>query len=121
MKKEIIPYKHQVQYYETDGMRIVHHSNYIRWMEEARCDYLIQVGIPYDYLEEREILLPVLSVDCTYKTPAVFGDTVTVEMEVSWFDGVRYEVAYRITSDNGNVIHGKEPPNIVSFTRICGR
>ena len=29
-------YQHRIQYYETDGMRIVHHSNYIRWMEEAR-------------------------------------------------------------------------------------
>lgn len=25
-----------VQYYETNKMGITHHSNYIRWMEEAR-------------------------------------------------------------------------------------
>ena len=30
------PYLHKVQYYETDKMGIAHHSNYIRWMEEAR-------------------------------------------------------------------------------------
>ena len=29
-------YEHKVQYYETDQMGIVHHSNYIRWFEEAR-------------------------------------------------------------------------------------
>ena len=28
--------RHKVQYYETDQMGIVHHSNYIRWFEEAR-------------------------------------------------------------------------------------
>lgn len=33
------PYLHKVQYYETDKMGIVHHSNYIRWMEEARVDF----------------------------------------------------------------------------------
>ena len=27
-------YEHRAQYYETDQMGIVHHSNYIRWMEE---------------------------------------------------------------------------------------
>ena len=38
------PYVHKVQYYETDKMGIVHHSNYIRWMEEARIDFLDSVG-----------------------------------------------------------------------------
>ena len=33
-------YQHKVQYYETDQMGIVHHSNYIRWFEEARTDYM---------------------------------------------------------------------------------
>jgi acyl-CoA thioester hydrolase len=28
-------YVHKVQYYETDQMGVVHHSNYIRWFEEA--------------------------------------------------------------------------------------
>ena len=37
-------YRHTVQYYETDRMGIVHHSNYIRWMEEARVDDLAQLG-----------------------------------------------------------------------------
>ena len=32
-------YEHKVQYYETDKMGIVHHSNYIRWMEESRIAY----------------------------------------------------------------------------------
>ena len=28
--------EHLVQYYETDQMGVTHHSNYIRWFEEAR-------------------------------------------------------------------------------------
>lgn len=28
-------YQHKVQYYETDKMGIVHHSNYIKWMESS--------------------------------------------------------------------------------------
>ena len=42
-------YKHKVNYYETDKMGITHHSNYIRWMEEARIDYLEKLG--YGYME----------------------------------------------------------------------
>ena len=37
-------YLHRVQYYETDGMRIVHHANYIHWMEEARIAYMEEAG-----------------------------------------------------------------------------
>lgn len=42
------PYQHKVQYYETDQMGIVHHSNYIRWFEEARTDYMEKMGMGYD-------------------------------------------------------------------------
>ncbi len=38
-------YTHKVQYYETDMMQIVHHSNYIRWMEEGRLEFLAGVGL----------------------------------------------------------------------------
>ena len=33
---KIRPYEHHAKYYETDQMGIIHHSNYIKWMEEAR-------------------------------------------------------------------------------------
>lgn len=39
-------YTHQAQYYETDQMGIIHHSNYIRWMEEARIAYMDEMGFP---------------------------------------------------------------------------
>ena len=45
------PYFHTVQYYETDRMGLTHHSNYVRWMEEARIDFLKQIGWNYEKLE----------------------------------------------------------------------
>lgn len=39
-KASMKEYKHKIHYYETDQMGIVHHSNYIRWFEEARVDYM---------------------------------------------------------------------------------
>ena len=52
------PYEHKVQYYETDKMGIVHHSNYIRWMEEARIDFLDQIGWNYKVMEDNGIISP---------------------------------------------------------------
>lgn len=52
--RKITPYIRNVAYYETDQMGIVHHSNYIRWFEEARIDFLAQIGLPYSKMEEEE-------------------------------------------------------------------
>lgn len=57
-------YVHTVQYYETDKMGITHHSNYIRWMEEARTAFLAEKGWPYDRLEKDGVFSPVVSVNC---------------------------------------------------------
>ena len=43
--RKIKPYEHKAHYYETDKMGIVHHSNHIRWMEEARMDLLEQLRL----------------------------------------------------------------------------
>ena len=43
----IRPYLHNAKYYETDQMGIIHHSNYIRWFEEARIDYMNQIGFRF--------------------------------------------------------------------------
>ena len=45
--RKIKPYEHKAHYYETDKMGIVHHSNHIRWMEEARMDLLEQLGYSF--------------------------------------------------------------------------
>ena len=75
-------YKHKVQYYETDQMGIVHHSNYIRWFEEARMDFMEKMGMGYDQMESQGILSPVLSVEAKYLRMVHFGDTVSIETAI---------------------------------------
>lgn len=81
-------YIHKVQYYETDQMQVAHHSNYIRWMEEARTDYLDSVGISYAEMERRGIISPVLTVSCQYHTNEVMevSDRILV-----MYDGKLYD------------------------------
>ena len=96
------PYEHKVQYYETDGMGIVHHSNYIRWFEEARVDLLEQLGYGYDRIESEGFSSPVLEVSCKYKTMARFGDTVRIYAEVSDYNGVRLSLHYEVRDAQTN-------------------
>ncbi len=44
-------FERRINYYETDRMGVVHHSNYIRFLEEARCQMLDANGMPYSAFE----------------------------------------------------------------------
>ncbi len=87
-------YIHNVKYYETDKMGITHHSNYVRWMEEARIDFLEKIGFGYRKLEEDGIISPVTGVECEYKASTVFDDNVRIEVNVEEFRGVRLTMKY---------------------------
>ncbi len=98
-------YTHKVQYYETDMMQIVHHSNYIRWMEEGRLEFLAGVGLAYDKMEADGVLAPVLSADCCYRNAVRYGDTVKIYAKCESFDGIRFSLSYRILSEDGTILH----------------
>lgn len=87
---------HRVQYYETDRMGIVHHSNHIRWMEEARVDLLARIGFPYEALERRGVVSPVRSLRCRYLRGCTFGDVIETEVTAQGFNGVVLTLAYRM-------------------------
>ena len=86
----------KINYYETDKMGVVHHSNYIRFLEEARCDLLEEVGMPYEVLEQNGIIIPVLEVKCEYKKHVTFGDTIIITPHVREYNGVRLSVSYDV-------------------------
>lgn len=90
------PYLHKVQYYETDKMGIAHHSNYIRWMEEARVDFLEKIGWGFDRLEEEGIVSPVVGVHGRYKKSCTFADVLEITVKVQKYNGVMMHLAYEI-------------------------
>ena len=91
-------YKHTIQYYETDKMGITHHSNYIRWMEEARVDFLDQIGYGYAKMEEAGIISPVIGVECEYKRTTTFDDEICIRPEIESFNGVKLVIRYTMTN-----------------------
>lgn len=106
-KREVIKmekYKHQVQYYETDKMGITHHSNYIRWMEEARIDFLREIGWDYKRLESLGMISPVMEVNCKYKATTTFEDMIEIEVFVKELKGIRLYIGYKMTNSEGKVV-----------------
>ena len=90
------PYIHKVQYYETDRMGVTHHSNYIRWMEEARVQFLEDVGWGYARLEELGLMSPVIGVTSSHKETTTFDDEVRIEVAICKYNGVRLILEYKM-------------------------
>ena len=97
-------YKHRVQYYETDKMSITHHSNYIRWMEEARGYFLSNIGWPYDRMEKEGIVSPVTAVECKYRRSTTFPDEISIRVYVQSFNGIRLCVGYEMKNADEQVV-----------------
>lgn len=95
---DIKPYHRKINYYETDKMGITHHSNYIRFMEEARIDFLDQFGWGFDRLESIGLISPVLGVNCKYKETTAFHDEICIYVSVQEFKGVKFTMAYKMIS-----------------------
>ena len=89
-------YFHRVVYYETDQMGIVHHSNYIRWFEEARDEFVRDHGIDYRKIEENGILMPVTDLKCEYKSAAKYWDLAAITVRVLSYNGVRLRYGYEV-------------------------
>ena len=92
-------YIHRVHYYETDKMAVVHHSNYIRWMEEARVAYLDGIGAGFADMEARGVLSPVIGIEGRYLRPCRFDDRVRINVRITEFRGVRLRVAYEMFNE----------------------
>lgn len=95
-------YKRKAQYHETDQMGIIHHSNYIKWMEEARIAFMGEMGFGYGEVEKRGIVSPVAGVSVSYKKPVLFDDEVEITVSVRKYNGAVLELEYEFYNATRN-------------------
>lgn len=106
-------FERRINYYETDKMGVVHHSNYIRFLEEARCQMLDANTMPFSAFEEHGVTIPVLGVNCDFKQHVTFDDVIEIKPVIKEFNGVRLTVGYHVTNKKtGNLV-------LVGETKHC--
>lgn len=95
---KVNPYVRKINYYETDKMGVTHHSNYVRFMEEARIDFLEQIGCGYDKWEKDGIVSPVIGIECDYKRATTFGDEIRIEVAIAEYKRIKLSVSYTMVN-----------------------
>jgi len=93
------------RYYETDQMGIIHHSNYYRYFEVARTDYLKTIiSMTYKDIEELGVRMPLTDTHCKYKIPALYDDELTITTTVREMSVVRIIFDYMITRERDGAL-----------------
>jgi acyl-CoA thioester hydrolase len=93
-----------VRYGETDQMGVVHHSNYLRYFEVARLEWLSALGVSYASMEKEGLIMPVIDIKATYKTPALFDDSLTIYVFLSELPRVKIIFYYEIKNQKDEIV-----------------
>jgi acyl-CoA thioester hydrolase len=93
-----------IRYYETDQMGFVHHSNYLRYFELARIEWLSSMGFSYQEMEKTGILMPVIKANVNFKKPLIFGKSFKVKIEAFKIPKVKFELNYEVIGTENEII-----------------
>ena len=88
--------EYHVNFYDTDAMEVVHHSNYIRWFEIGRVEFLRMAGITLNELMEDGIVFPITDVSAKFHSRGRFDDVLIIETTPSALTKVKMAFDYRI-------------------------
>ena len=94
----------RVRYADTDQMGFVHHSNYLRYFEIARLEWLRKLGFSYKTMEENKFFLPVASATVQYKKPCYFDDLLKVCITLTTIPQASLDFEYSIYNEKEELV-----------------
>lgn len=106
MSAEPPTYDHRVRvrYAETDQMGVVHHANYVLYLEEARTAWMNALGVPYGQLERQGVGLAVRKVDLRYRESALYEDDLIVRTCLERLRGASVVFGYEVLRERDGAL-----------------
>jgi acyl-CoA thioester hydrolase len=96
--------KLRVRYSETDQMGIVYYGNYAQYLEQGRTDWLRSLGLTYKFIEEHQVMLPVINLNIDYKKPAKYDDLLTIKTSLLEIPSVKIKFYYEIHNQDDELL-----------------
>jgi acyl-CoA thioester hydrolase len=90
---------HRVPFYETDAMGIVHHANYVRYLELARIRWMDEHHRPYREYVAEGLHFATTHVEVDYHRAVTFDEEVAVTVWLDWVRGASLRMSYRLETD----------------------
>jgi acyl-CoA thioester hydrolase len=111
-------YRRRVQFYDTDAQGIVHHSNYFRYFEEARGEFLRCLGLPYSRIRELGYEVVLLEACCSFKKPLFYDEMVDIELGLEDMDKFTFRFVYKVSVEGDLRAEGETKHCMVREGRI---
>lgn len=96
--------KKRIHYYDTDCSGAVYHANYLKFLEEARSEYLEARDLTVKGLLDKGVGFAVRRQEVEYKLPAMYGDTLDIETSVKEYTPYRIVFSYKISNQNARLV-----------------
>jgi len=94
----------RVSYSDTDQMGFMHHSNYLKFFENARISWLRSLGISYKKMEDDGIIMPVVSSSLYHIKPSFFDDQLFIQIELNEIPKASLNFSYVVHNQNKELI-----------------
>lgn len=85
----------KVRGYHLDVYQHVNNARYLEFLEEARWEWLEQAEA-FHWLQEQKLAFVVVNININYRRPAVLGDVLTIESEITQLNGRSGIIAQRV-------------------------
>ncbi len=94
----------RVEYYDTDKMGVVHNSVYYLYFEKGRTETMRHLGFPYNEIEKRGIIMPLIEQYCKYISPCFYDDVLIIRTFIEEEPSIRFNFRYEIYKKEGNIL-----------------
>ena len=113
--------EYRVKFYDTDTFGVVHHSNYIRWFETGRVEFLRVLGIDLNEMMSDGILFPIIDIGARFHAPAKFDDELEIETTAEALTKAKMKFNYviRKCGEEKILTEGTSTNVFTSDAKIC--
>lgn len=96
--------RHRVAFFETDAMGVVHHANYVRYLELARILFMDEHDAPYKSYVDRNLHFATTKVEVDYLRSAAFDDLLDVHIWIDWVRRASLRMRYEVRRDGEPIV-----------------
>lgn len=96
--------KVKIYYHHTDCGGVVYYANYLKFLEEARTEFLLKRGLSVKEMADAGVLFVVGRQEIDYKSPARYGDILEVSTQIAEISNVKLIYLHEIKHQDGRLI-----------------
>src|SRR3989338_1731749 len=107
----------QIYYHDTDAGGVVYYGRYLNYLEEARTELLVHLGLDINLFREKKFLYAVRKCSITYRSPARYGDTIVCSAKIIKSTAVQITFQQEIHDKESGRLLVEAEVTVVSLTK----